>query len=254
MKKDDIKLFQLGKTYRSNFNTTYRVEAIQRLDKDPFTFAVHLIQTSFSMIHIKYDEIFQTCRYLESSVPQEVIYMPHGEVLWASNLVDNKEYSKEDAILDHDIQVKLFETNQVYRTAHGKYVKVLEVNRKVEPVCVKVEFINTMMQSITNPSEMYATLIIENYMQYETILLPVDDSVSFLDKVGLDVTEQTDNGIYLPNLCEDDYEEYRYEEEMYDNIEYDDLVDQLIRDYHRYKSKINYIEHLAKKFAICLED
>lgn len=254
MKNDDIKLFQLGKTYRSNFNTTYRVEAIQRLDKDPFTFAVRLIQTGFSMIHVKYDEIFQTCRHLESSVIQEVIYMTQGEVLCASNLVDNKNNSKEDAILDHDIQVKLFETNQVYRTAHGKYVKVLEVDRKVEPACVNVQFINTMMQPIANPSEMYATPIIENYIHYETILLPVDDSVSSLDKVGLDVTEQADNGIHLLEPREDDYEDYRYEEEMYGDSECDDLVDQLIRDYHRYKSRIDYIEHIAKKFDIELDD
>lgn len=254
MKKDDIKLFQLGKSYRSNFNTTYRVEAIQRLDKDTFTFAVRLIQTGFSMIHIKYDEIFQTCILTESSELAEVIFMPHGEILYASNLVDDEDCSKEDAILDKDIQVKLFETNQVYRTAHGKYVKVLEVNRKVEPACVKVQFINTMMQPIANPSEMYAMPIMENYIHYETILLPVDDSVSSLDKAGLDVTEQADNGIHLQEPCEEDHEDCRYEEEMYGDIDYDDLIDQLIRDYHRYKSRIDYIEHIAKKFDIDLED
>lgn len=254
MKNDDIKLFQLGKMYRSNFNTTYRVEAIQRLDKDPFTFAVRLIQTGFSMVHIKYDEIFQTCRLTESSELAEVIFMPHGEILYASNLVDDEDCSKEEAILDKDIQVKLFETNQVYRTAHRKYVKVLEVNRKVEPACVKVQFINTMTQPIANPSEMYATPIMENYIHYETILLPVDDSVSSLDKVDLYVTAQADNGIHLLKPREDDYEDYRYEEEMYGDIEYDDLVDQLIRDYHRYKSRIDYIEHIAKKFDIELDD
>ena len=60
--------------------------------------------------------------------------------------------------MNYYIQVKLFEPDQVYRTARGNYVKVLEVDRKVEPVCVKVQFINTMMKPIANPSEMYGTL------------------------------------------------------------------------------------------------
>lgn len=32
------------------------------------------------------------------------------------------------------------------------------------------------------------------------------------------------------------------------------MIDQLISDYHRYKIKIDYIEHIAKKFDINLED
>lgn len=151
--------------------------------------------------------------------------------------------------MNHYIQVKLFETDQVYRTAHGKYVKVLEVDRKVEPVCVKVQAINTDMKPIANPSEMYVTSIMKNYMHYE-IILTGDDSVSSLDKIGLDIAEQPNNGICLIEPCED----YLYEKEMYGDIEYDGLVDQLIRDYHRYKSRIDYIEYLAKKFDIDLED
>lgn len=154
--------------------------------------------------------------------------------------------------MNYYIQIKLFETDQVYRTAHGKYVKVLEVDRKVEPVCVKVQFINTFMNPISNPCEMFATRITTNYtnIQYESILLPVDDNVSSLDKVGLDVSEQPDSGIRLLKPCED----YGYENEMYDDSEYGGLADQLIRDYHRYKIRIDYIKHIAKKFNIDLED
>lgn len=155
--------------------------------------------------------------------------------------------------MNYCIQVKLFEPDQVYRTARGNYVKVLEVDRKVEPVCVKVQFINTMMKPIANPSEMYATPIMEHYMHYETILLPVDDSVSSLDKIGLDVDEQDNAGIHLLKPCEGSYKDYQCEE-LCNDSEYDDLVDQLIRDYHGYKIRIDYIEHIAKKFNINLED
>lgn len=151
--------------------------------------------------------------------------------------------------MNHYIQVKLFEPNQVYRSAHGKYFKVLELDRTVEPVYVKVQVINKNMKPISSPSEMYATSIMKNHMHYE-IIFTGDDSISSPDKVGLDISEQPDSGICLLETCED----YLYEKEMYDDSEYDGLVDQLIRDYHRYKSRIDYIEQIAKKFDIDLED
>lgn len=152
--------------------------------------------------------------------------------------------------MDHDIQVMLFVVNQVYKTAHGKYVKVLEINRRAGPDYIKVQFINAFMKPISNPSEMFITTIMTDYMQYESILLPVNDNVSSLDKVGLDISEQPDSGIRLLEPCEN----RQHEKETHSNSEPNDLVVQLICDYHHYKSRINYIEHIAKKFGIDLED